>query len=373
MARKTDARIRYAVAGPGYRDPAAILPVFAHADNSEVSAVIAPDPEQAGELGRKYRVSRVYSYDNYEECLRSGDVDAVYIAVPNHLHCGFTVRAAQAGVHVLCETPMAVTTSECEEMITACRQNGVLLMIAYHLHFQEANLEAIRVGQSGQLGALRIFNSVLSQQMVKGNIRIGQSSPAGGGTLYDIGVRCIHAARCLFRDEPVEVTAFSAASADERFKNIDEMTSAVMRFPGERLASFTTSFGAAAASEYILLGTHGSLKAQFAYGYAEPVRHVLTIGDSKPKVREFSRRDQFAPLLIYFSDCIRSGREPEPSAAEGLADVRVIEAIYRSAMAQQPVRLGPFEKWRYPSTNQKISQPPVPKSDLVHAGSSSDR
>ncbi|HEX5432013.1 MAG TPA: Gfo/Idh/MocA family oxidoreductase [Bryobacteraceae bacterium] len=376
MDRKNNgsrSRVRYAVAGLGYTSQAAVLPAFAHADNSELRALITSDPDKASELGRKYRISNIFGYGNYEEYLRSGDVDAIYIAEPNHLHREFTVRSARAGVHVLCEKPMAVTAPECEEMISVCRESGVLLMIAYRLHFEEANLEAIRIGRSGELGDLRIFNSVFSQQVVKGSVRVEQSIPAGRGTLYDMGVYCINAARYLFRDEPVEVSALSAASADERFQNIDEMTSAVLRFPEERLASFTSSFGAAPVSEYQLVGTRGSLKVHSAYEFTEPIRHTLTLGDGKPKVREFPKRDQFAQELIYFSDCIRSGREPEPSGVEGLADVRIIEALYKSAMTQTAVRLGPFEKQRYASRNQQITRPPVSELDLVHAESPSGR
>jgi glucose-fructose oxidoreductase len=373
MAPRKNQKIRYAVAGLGYISQAAVLPAFAHASNSELVALITSDTEKARELGRRYRVDRIHGYDAYDECLRSGEVDAVYIALPNHMHRDFTVRAAQAGVHVLCEKPMAVTASECEEMITACKRSSVLLMIAYRLHFEEANLEAIRIGNSGELGELRIFSSVFAQQVEKGNVRVEAPLPAGGGTLYDMGIYCINAARYLFQDEPVEVTALSAAKDDDRFDNIDEMTSAVMRFPNERLAAFTSSFGAASVSEYTLLGTEGSLRMEQAYEFSEPIRQIVNRGNGKPSIKEFSKRDQFAPELVYFSDCIANGREPEPSGQEGLADVRIIEAIYKSAMTQEPVTLPRFEKHHYPSPQQRKSAPPVEEPELVHARSPSGR
>ena len=106
--------------------------------------------------------------DQYDECLQSGHVDAVYIALPNSQHCEYTVRAAEAGIHVLCEKPMAVTEEECEKMIDAANSSGVKLMVAYRLHFEEANLKAVEIAQSGQLGDLKLFNSVFNMQAETG-------------------------------------------------------------------------------------------------------------------------------------------------------------------------------------------------------------
>ena len=137
-------------------------------------------------------------YDEYEACL--AEVDAVYIALPNSMHAEYTLRAARAGVHVLCEKPMAVTAAECQRMIEACRQHHVKLMIAYRLHFETLNLKAIELVRRGQIGEPKFFNSSFSLTVRDGNIRT--KAELGGGTLYDIGVYCINAARYLFRAEP---------------------------------------------------------------------------------------------------------------------------------------------------------------------------
>ncbi len=138
----------------------------------------------------------------------------MYIALPNHMHQEYTIRAAQAGIHVLCEKPMALTVAECQSMIHACRDNRVKLMIAYRLHFEKSNLKAIKLAQSGKLGDLRIFSSVFTMQVKEGNSRLQRS--LGGGTLYDIGIYCINAARYLFQDEPLRVFANRASSDDVR-------------------------------------------------------------------------------------------------------------------------------------------------------------
>jgi len=365
----TGSKIRYAVVGLGHIAQVAVLPAFAHARNSELRALVSDDPIKRKKIAKKYNVERTFSYDQYDDCLNSGDIDAVYIALPNNLHREFTVRAARAGVHVLCEKPMAVTEEECQEMIQAAKSSRVKLMVAYRLHFEEANLRAIETVQSGNLGEARFFASNFSMQVKQGNIRLKRE--LGGGTLYDIGIYCINAARSLFRAEPSEVFAFSVGDNDKRFREVDEMTSAMLRFPGDRLATFTCSFGAAEMSAYTVVGTKGELRVEPAYEYIGDLKHRLTI-DGKTRERTFPRRDQFAPELIYFSECITKGLDPEPSGTEGLADVRVIRGLYRSAEVGRPLKLDSFSRRERPSLEQEIRRPPVKKPELVRVESASE-
>ena len=166
-------RVRYAVVGQGYIAQIAVLPAFSHArKNSELAALVSGDRVKLRTLGRKYGVDRLYTYGEYEACLRAGDVDAVFIALPNHLHREYAVRAARAGVHVLCEKPMALTEQDCKAMIAAARRGGVKLMVAYRLHFEEANLKAAALVRSGRLGESRICDSVFTLQVKAGNIRV---------------------------------------------------------------------------------------------------------------------------------------------------------------------------------------------------------
>jgi predicted dehydrogenase len=363
------AKIRYAVVGLGHIAQAAVLPAFAHArQNSELTALVSDDPTKHEKLRGKYKVQHTYSYEDYDKCLSSGAIDAVYIALPNNLHCDFSVRAAQAGIHVLCEKPMAVTEDQCEKMISAADQARVKLMIAYRLHFEKANLEAIEIARSGKLGDPRFFSSVFAMQVKEDNIRLQRE--LGGGTLYDIGVYCINASRSLFCAEPSEVHAFSISGKDPRFIEVDEMTGALLRFPEERLASFTCSFGAADVSAYELVGSEGNLRVEPAYEYIGELKHRLTV-KGKTRERTFSSRDQFAPELIYFSNCIINNVDPEPSGAEGLADVRVIRALYRSAESGRPIQLDPYIKRQRPGMEQEMTRPPVEKPELVNVQSAS--
>lgn len=358
-------KIRYGVVGLGHIAQAAVLPAFAHAENSQLTALISDDPEKLEKLGRRYKVKGRFSYDQYEECLTSGTVDAVYIALPNHLHREYTERAARAGVHVLCEKPMAVTEEDCLSMIRVAEENRVKLMVAYRLHFEEANLKAIELVQGGKLGDPRLFDSVFTMQVKAGDIRLNPRE-LGGGPLYDIGVYCINAVRNLFGAEPMEVMAFSANKGDPRFQQSEETTTAILRFPGrERLASFTCSFNAADVSTYRVVGTQGDLVMEPAYEYGEELKQRVTV-DGRSRERTFSKRDQFAPELISFSECILTGAAPEPSGWEGLADVRIIRALYRSTESGQPVTLEPFSRDARPSIQQEIRRAEVSEPELIN-------
>ncbi len=370
-AKSNQDKVRYAVIGLGHIAQVAVLPAFAHAENSTLSALVSDDPEKLEKLGRKYRVKARYSYAEYEDCLGSGLVDAVYIALPNHLHREYTERAARAGVHVLCEKPLAVTEEDCLSMIRVAEENQVKLMVAYRLHFEEANLKAIDLVQGGRLGDPRLFDSVFTMTVKKGDIRLNPREQ-GGGPLYDIGIYCINAVRNLYGAEPMEVVAFSANNGDPRFLQCEETTSAILRFPGrERLAVFSCSFGAADVSSYRVVGTKGDLVMEPAYEYAEGLKQRVTV-DGRTRERTFPKRDQFAPELISFSDCILTGNAPEPSGWEGLADVRVIRALYRSADSGQPVTLEPFSREDRPSLEQELRRPPVRKPELVNTEAPSE-
>jgi predicted dehydrogenase len=369
MKTKQSRKVRYAVVGLGHLTQVAVLPAFAHARNSRVVALISGEKKKLNALGRKYEIDRLYSYDQYEECLADG-VDAVYIVLPNHLHRDYTVRAANAGVHVLCEKPMAVTTADCKAMIAAAEKNQVQLMIAYRLHFEKGNLEAIKTARDGKLGELRFFSSEFAQQVVGENVRVTEPVKRGGGPIYDMGVYCINASRYLFGAEPLEVFATSAGKGRPRFHNTEEMTSVVLRFPGERLATFTASFGAADAGRYTLVGTKGSLTADPGYEYAEALQQEVKIGE-RTKKRDFPKRDQFAAEIEYFSNCVLRNRKPEPSGEEGMADVRIVEAIYKSAQSRRAIKLTPFIKKRRPTSTQEIRRKAHGKPDTVEVESPS--
>jgi len=360
-------RVRYAVIGLGHIAQAAMLPAFAHAKRkAELAALITDDPKKLAELGDRYEVEARYDYSGLRRCLAEESIDAVYIATPNSEHLRFAREAAAAGCHVLCEKPLGVTERECTAIIQACEQAGVKLMTAYRLHFEAANLKALEIIRSGEIGEPRIFSSVFSYQ-VKDPDNIRLRADLGGGPLHDIGIYCINAARTAFRAEPIEVCAWRATSGDKRFREVDETVSAQLRFPGDRIANFVCSYGAANTGWYEVLGTKGCLCLDPAYEYAEGQELYVTVGE-KTRRRQFAKRDQFAAELVYFSDCILSGKEPETSGWEGLADVRVIRALEQSMDRGVALEVPPTPHVRHPVPRQRIDRPPVPREPrLVHA------
>ena len=363
---KNDRKIRYAVVGLGYISQVAVLPAFAHAkSNSTLTALVSGDPKKLRSLSRKYGVKHTFSYEHYGDCLASGEVDAVYIALPNHMHRAYTEAAARAGVHILCEKPMALDEVDCEAMIVEAERANVKLMIAYRLHFERGNLHAIHVVNSGKIGEPKILNSVFSQQVKAGNSRLKKD--VGGGAVYDMGVYCINAARYLFRDEPQEVFAWNFGRDGNRFQEVPATTTGLLKFPDDRFASFTCSFGVADRSVFEVIGTKGVLKMDPAYEMAEALKSEIMLGNRKFK-KTFAKRDQFAAELEYFSDCIVKDKEPEPSGRDGLADVRIIQALLQSAESNRPVSVTPPDVVRRPTLKQEIAKPALKKPPrLVNA------
>ncbi len=363
---KQKGKVRYAVVGLGYISQIAVLPAFAHArSNSTLTALVSGDPKKLRSLSRKYSTKHNHSYEQYGDCLASGEIDAVYIALPNHMHRAYTEAAARAGIHVLCEKPMALDESDCQAMIAEVERAQVKLMIAYRLHFEHGNLHAVEYVNSGKLGAPKIITSVFSQQVRPGNSRLKKD--VGGGAVYDMGVYCINAARYLFRAEPEEVFAWNFAGDDERFREVPATATALLKFPGDRLASFTCSFGITDRSIFEVIGTKGVLKMDPAYEMVESLKTEITQGDRRHR-KTFPKRDQFAAELVYFSDCVLNDKKPEPSGEDGLADVRIIQALLKSAEDNRPVSLKKTAVPRRPNKSQQIARPPVRKPpQLINA------
>lgn len=366
-SRLMNANIRFGVVGLGHIAQVAMLPAFKNAKNAELTALVSGDPVKLDELGKKYEVTELYAYDQYDELLRSGKIDAVYIALPNTMHRTYAERALKAGVHVLCEKPMATSAEDCLAMIEAASDHGTKLMVAYRLHFDRGNLEAMEVAQSGEIGDLRFFSSTFSMQVTDpDNIRLNRE--LGGGPMWDIGIYCINAARMLFRSEPIEVTAISGNSGEPRFAEIEEMTEVLMRFPGERLASFSCSFGGADSNYYEVVGTEGSLCLEQAYEYAGDMRLDVWVGE-KHRSKKFAKHDQFGAELTYFADCIFNDTPVEPCGREGLADVRVIQAILESARTGVTVPVEAVYKPVYAEADQVITKPAIREPKTVHVTS----
>jgi predicted dehydrogenase len=368
MAASED-RVRYGVVGLGYFAQAAVLPAFARARSAHLVALFSNDPDKREKLGDLYDVPHRLGYDEFDAFLDERMLDAVYITLPNALHADYAIRAAERGVHVLCEKPLATSEEDCLAMIEAAHTAHVKLMTAYRLHFEAGNMAAIDTVQRGDIGDPRLFSSVFTMQVKDGNSRL--SASLGGGPLHDIGIYCINAARYLFQDEPIEVSAFCSRTEDDpRFMEVDEQISAMLRFPRGRLATFTASFGAAEVSRYQVVGTEGMLTLESAYDYAtDKVLHTEIGG--KHKQRTFKKCDQVASELVYFSHCILENHEPEPSGVEGLADVRIMRALIASEQSRRAIEIDPVDRRMRPNGAQAMRIRPHGEPPLIGVSSPS--
>ena len=360
-----DDPIRFAVVGLGFIAQACVLPAFRHAQGDAVlTALVSGDSKKLKVLGKRYDVPVLATYEKYDALLASGEIDAVYIALPNTMHRDYAERAARAGVHVLCEKPIATSLADARAMVRACYRANVKLMTAYRLQLEPATLAAIEIVRGGDIGEPRLFNSTFSNPVKAPNIRL--ESELGGGTIPDIGVYCINAARHVFQAEPIEVYATLSQLKDPRFAQVEAAAACVLRFPGERVATFTCSFGTDPHVEFEVLGTTGRLRLDHAYEISSEKVLTLSRGEHR-KVTRFGKGDQFAPMLIHFADCIRGNFEPIPSGEEGLNDVRIVEALYRSAKMGRPVRLPPEAPPKKLRREQQLKAPAIRPVELVNA------
>lgn len=363
-------KVRYAVVGLGNIAQVAVLPAFEHAsENSELVALISSDQQKLSVLSQRYQVQITGSYSELDAILAGGAIDAIYIATPNSEHRSALDSAARAGVHVLCEKPLAASVADCRYMIATAAKAKIKLMTAYRLHFEEANLRAIERVRRGELGEPRFFSAVISQQVRAGDVRT--RAELGGGALFDLGIYCVNAARYLFQAEPIEATAFQVRGGDARFSETDEMTSAMLLFPGQRIAQFIASQGAATVMEFRIVGSRGDLRLADAFGYTEPSIESLTQSGKTSETKTMPH-DQFAAELLHFSRCILEDREPEPSGEEGLADVQIMAALETAAATGSRVRLTPLERSQRPNGSLEMRIPPVAAVETVNAPAPSE-
>ena len=360
----SDRKVRYAVVALGDISQEAMLPGVAHTGNSEVTALVTGDPEKARGVGAMYGVKDSYGYEQFEQMLGSGTVDAIYLATPNWRHAEFAVPALRAGIHVLVEKPLEVSTAKCREILEAARASTAKLMVAYRLHFEPATLATIDMVRAGRLGDVLMFTSTFSQMVSPENHRARNGMAAG--PVFDMGPYPVNAARAIFGAEPTEVVSATGTRHPQAgLGDFDDTVAVTLRFPEGRLAQFVLSYYANALDSYAVVGTKGSVQVSPAYMYGKPLEQVITIGESKNQ-ESFKNTDHFGGELKYFSECILDGTEPEPDGEEGYADVRVLEGIARALETGTAQQLEPFMRIKRIDTAQRQTLSARKSPELVH-------
>lgn len=357
-------KIRYAIVGLGDIAQEAMMPGVDHTGNSEITALVSGDPEKARKVAEQYGVADIYAYEQFDQMLSSGKIDAIYLATPNWRHAEFAIPALRAGIHVLVEKPLEVSTEQCKAIAEAEKASTAKLMVAYRLHFEPATLSAIERIRSGELGEIILFSSTFVQKVDPANHRA--RSGVAAGPLLDMGPYPINAARYVFEDEPLEiVSAVGVRHEEAGLGDFDDTVAVTLRFPGERLAQFVVSYAANALESYFVVGTEGSIAMQPCYTYGKPLQQTVTIGLDESR-HSFKNTDHFGGEMKYFSDCILNDTHPEPDVEEGYADVRVIKGILKALESGGPVQLEPFARTiRIDTSAQAETLRAVKSPDLV--------
>jgi predicted dehydrogenase len=335
-------KVRYAFVALGDITQEAMLPGVKHTGNSEVVAFVTGDPEKARGVGEQYGVNDSYSYEQFGELLASGKIDAIYLATPNWRHAEFAIPALKAGIHVLVEKPLEISTEKCRGILEVAKNSSAKLMAAYRLHFEPATLATIDLIRSGQLGDLVSFTSTFTQMVSPENHRAKNGVAAG--PIFDMGPYPVNAARYVFEDEPTEVvSAVGIRHPEAGLGDFDDTVAVTLRFPGNRLAQFVLSYWGNTLDTYAVVGTKGSVEMNPGFMYGKPLERTVTVGESKNH-ESFKNTDHFGGELKYFSDCILNDKDPEPDAEEGYADVRVLEGIVQAIKTGAAVKLEPFTR-----------------------------
>ncbi len=362
-----DKKVRYAIVGAGDIAQEDMMPGIKHTGNSTLTAIVTGDPVKAKELGERYEVTATYTYEQFNEALTSGTFDAIYLATPNWRHAEFIVPALAAGIHVLTEKPLEVSTDKCEEILAASRMTRAKLMVAYRLHFEPATLDTIQKIGSGDLGDVHLFTSTFAQMVDPADHRAHHGDLAG--PVFDMGPYPVNAARYVFSDEPTEVVSAVGVNHEGTGfpKDFFDTVAVTLRFPGNKLAQFTLSYFGNPTNNLTAVGTKGTIALDPCYMFGKGLEQTIAIKDKKSS-ETFKNTDHFGGELKYFSDCILNEKAVEPDGEEGYADVRVLEGIHEALRSGQSVPLKPFTRTkRIDPETQVETLGAVATPDLVHA------
>jgi predicted dehydrogenase len=333
-------KLGWAIVGLGSLSINQILPAFAKCEKSKVVALVSGHPDKANKLALRYGVNpkNIYNYQNYDSIQDNPEVDIIYIVLPNGMHAEYTVRGFQAGKHVLSEKPMANTPADCQQMIDAGRKANRKLMVAYRCRYEPFNQEAIRMARQQELGPTKVI-------LADHGFNIGDPTQwrlnktlAGGGSLMDIGIYSLQAARYISSEEPSEINAMMySAPGDVRFKEVEETINFQLRFPSGILANCTSSYGYSGQNRYRVVTTKGWFELEPATQYSG-LRMYLH-HDNITEERLLPVRDHFALEMDHMSGCVMENKEPLTPGEEGLRDLTIMMGIYEAARTGKTVKL----------------------------------
>jgi predicted dehydrogenase len=305
---------------------------------AKLTGVISGTPSKIKDWQSKYNIpeKNCYNYENFDRIKENPDIDAVYIITPNALHHPQTLRVAKAGKHVICEKPMAINAKEAREMVDACKNAKVQLLIGYRMHFEPKTLEIVRMRKAGELGKILFFQGLSGFQIGDPNQWRLNPKLSGGGAMMDIGIYSVNGARYMVGEEPVWVTAQETKTNPQKFKEgIDETIQFQLGFPSGAVASCLSTYSMNNLDSFFLNGDTGYAKLQPATGYG-PIQGRTHKGElTQPHVtHQTLQMDEMAAIIL-------QNKKPEVpvNGEEGLKDMQIIDAIFQAVKTGKKVDL----------------------------------
>lgn len=325
-------KLGIALVGLGEYAIGQLAPALQTTKECYLAGLVSGSAEKANAIKEQYNLpaQNIYSYENFDAVKDNPAIDIVYVTVPNHLHAEYTIRAAAAGKHVICEKPMAITVADCDRMIEACKQAGTMLSIDYRLHFDPYHLELARLGQQKVYGDIKSLVAEFGQVSANEGWRLDKKI-AGGGALMDLGIYCLQAVMYITGMEPVAVTARALPVSDTtKFIDIEDAIEWQMEMPDGLIARCWTSFSA----------DRNIVKVEAANGWFEldpAFNYSGIMGKTSDGILDFAASSQQAKQMDAFARAIKNNQPSIVPGEMGRRDVKIIQAIYEAARSGQRV------------------------------------
>jgi len=327
-------KIRWGILGCARIAERALIPAFRAAADAELIGIAARDEKRARAWAAKFAIEKAHK--DYASLLEDPDIDAVYIPLPNHLHAEWTIRAAAAGKHVLCEKPLALTEAEVRMMFRACDRAKVLLMEAFMYRFHPQFEKTLDLVRTGRIGDIRAFRSTFTFRISSGKEDYRWYPEMGGGALYDVGCYPVSAARTIFGGEPSSVFARARLLPESA---VDAAMSLLLEFPGGRHAHLDCAMDTQFESRLEIAGSEGRITLPRAY---TPKNFDVPIQISRGEEEEtilIPAANHYVRMIDHFGECVRRGLSPRYALEDAAGGARVIDAAFQSLAEARPVIL----------------------------------
>ncbi len=325
-AAEPEKKLGFALVGLGGLATNQIAPGLQKTKHCRLAGIVSGTPEKRKKWAAQYNIpeKNIYTYETFDQIKNNPDIDVVYVVLPNAMHGEYTIRAAQAGKHVLCEKPMEVSPEKCQQMVDACKKADRLLAIGYRCQFVPYHLEMMRLGREKPLGPVKLIEASFGFKIGDPTQWRLKHSLAGGGALMDVGIYALQGTRYTTGQEPIEVTAFETKTDPVKFKEVDESIFWTLRFPGGVLANCGTTYNSNGLNRLHANFENGWAQLDPAYSY-DGLRGKTSKGQM-----DFPQVDHFATEMDDFAQCILQGKKSKVSGEEGVRDAKILAAIYES-------------------------------------------